>query len=181
MRRFLVVCLLALLLTPSASGWWSSPVVDETTSWLAMRKVSVHCLTAEESALDITIVLGASAYIEGWFDHRGWHPGKYAVYGVGLCETLDALAAGDVSGLTVEDVAWAVLVLTHEAGHLRGHRWSGDEAKTECWAIRHVGYVAYRLGIVDPAARRLIVGYALRWHARLPAPYKRRGCVLPSV
>lgn len=145
-----------------------------------MRDVSVRCQTPAESASDVHILLGASAYVPGYLDARGrWHPDDYTVFAHGLCETLDAIIADDATGYSLDDLAWAVLVLTHESGHLRGHRWSADEAKTECWAIRHVGYVAHRLGIVDEAARRLFVAQAVRIHRSLSAEYRLAGCRLP--
>lgn len=190
MRRALAVLLALAALAaaaPAIAGpaWSSSPVVDETTRWLAMRKVvHVRCQTVSESAADFTIaVFGATAYVEGWTDRWGnWHPGRYAVFSHGICETIDALAAGDASGYSLHDLAWAVLVLTHEAGHLRGHRWSADEARTECWAIRHVGYVAHRLGVVDSAARRLLVAAAVDIHENeLDESYQLPGCELPPI
>jgi hypothetical protein len=180
-RRFVVaVALLALWLASSASAYWTSPELDSAASWLAQRRVEVRCLTEAESADDFVIASGASAYVDGWFDRRGrWHPVNHTVFGYGVCETLIALLAGEADEFTVSDLAWALLVLTHESGHLRGHRWSADEAKTECWAIRHVGYVAARFGL-DDSARRLIVAYALEHHRALPDVYHLPGCKLPE-
>lgn len=115
---------------------------------------------------------GVLGYVKGWRDkHRRWHPGKHAVLRFGLCE-----AILHPEKWTTEETALAVLVLTHESGHLRGHRWSADEAKTECWAIRHFRYVATRLGL---DANKLYP-HALRFHLLLPPEYWLYGCVVPS-
>lgn len=100
-----------------------------------------------------------------------WRPGKAAVLKHGLCESLLTKDADPVQQ------ALAVLALTHESGHLRGHRWSADEAKTECWAIRHFRYVAIHLGL---DANKLYP-HAWRFHKTLPEQYHLPGCVVPSV
>lgn len=167
----------------SASATWRSSTVDDVVRWLSMRPAtSARCLTPDEAAADIHIAFGASGYVEGWLDRRGaWHPSKTTVLAPGICEAIEALAAGEADEYTLAELAWAVLVVTHESGHLRGHRWSGDEARTECWAIRHVGYVAARLGVTSIDARRLLVGAAVDIHrSELGAEYQLPTCVLPK-
>lgn len=179
MKAGLAIALVTVLLflASPAGAWNSSSVVDQTASWLAQRKVSVYCLTEAEAEADPIIgVYGATAYVPGWRDEAGdWHPFDYTVVDYGICETLVSLSA-----YSVEDAAWALLVLTHEAGHLRGHRWSADEAKTECWAIRHVGYVAHHFGVLDADRRRAIVRAAVAIHEQLPPVYQMRACKVPN-
>lgn len=172
----------AALAAAPAHAWRSYAPIDAAASWLAMRDVSVRCLTPEETANDPLIVFyGAVAYVDGWVELDGrWHPGDNAVFKHGICETLLALLAWDARPYTVSDLAWALLVLAHESGHLRGHEWSGSEALTECWAIRHVGYVAAWFGVSDPAARRLIVALAVAHHRSLPIEYQLDSCKLPD-
>lgn len=177
---FLAVVATALIAAPSASPFAQNTTIDATASWLAMRPVSIHCLTQEESDEDPTISRGGAAYVIGDTDSNGWHPGDYSVFMYGLCEPLIALQAGDLSSYSASDLAWSILVLTHESGHLRGWRWSGSEARTECWAIRHVRYVAQRLGVTDPALLRLIVGYALSYHNAMGYDYQLASCKLPT-
>lgn len=184
MRRYIVslvvlvaVCLLA---AAPALSYSQASALDGIASWLAMRPVEIRCLTKEESEQDSYIAAyGAAAYVLGEEDERGWHPVNYAVFSYGHCEPLLAYLSGDASAWTLDDVAWAILVLTHESGHLRGHRWSASEAQTQCWAMRHYRYVAQRLGVTDPAILSLMVRRALYWHSRMPTEYQLRGCALP--
>ena len=64
-------------------------------------------------------------------------------------------------------VAWAVLILTHEAVHLSGYAGASDEALTECRAIQLVHQVALAFGMSDAVSRAL--GHeALRYDPKLP-------------
>ena len=100
--------------------------------------------------------------------------------GVYLCDA--ALhVTDDTYGLSRRAIA--VLVLTHEAYHLRtvwGSR--GDEARTECKAIRHFRYAAQMLGASPELATQLRV-YALSFHWRLAAKYPEynlQNCKVPK-
>lgn len=183
MRRFIVIALLvvAAAFASEARAYSVFAELNAVASWLAQRDVEVRCLTEDESSTDFVIaVLGAQAYVEGWLDAKAdWHPDDATVFKHGHCEALLALVGGDASGYSVRDLALAILILTHESGHLRGHRWSADEAKTECWAIRHFRYVAERLGVSDRDARRLLFAHAVDIHSRLSAAYQQPGCKVP--
>ena len=182
MRKLLAACVAALTFAAPALSFSSPATLNDLASWLAMRQVSVQCLTPAEADFDLVILWGASAYVQGWFDTRGnWHPGKSATFGPGICEALSALQNGRAAKYSVSDLARAILIFTHEAGHLRGHRWSANESKTECWAVRHVGYVAARLGVTNPIARRMLVYEAVQRHLRLPSVYLSSPCQLPST
>ena len=177
----LLLAVAATFAASTASAFRQVPTLDGAASWLAMRRVSVHCMTVAETANDpIFAFTGALAYVPGYRDRfQRWHPYDFAVFEHGQCEALESLMADD-GEYGPDLIALALLILTHESGHLRGHRWSADEAKTECWAIRHVGYVAHRLGVTDPAYRRLLVSWAVWYHRYELAPiYHQPGCVLP--
>jgi len=176
----LAVILMSLVSATSASPYAQNTTIDATASWLAMRPVSVRCLTQQESDEDPAIAMGAAAYVLGDDYPDGWHPWDYSVFMHGVCEPLVALAAGDLSGYSVGDVAWSILVLTHESGHLRGVRWSASEARTECWAIRHVRYVARRFGVTDPFFLKMIVGVSLAYHNSMDKSYRLASCKLPT-
>lgn len=183
LRGLLGLALACLLLVPPAQGWGKDAFIDETATWLANgRKVHIRCLTEEESREDTLIGFwGASAYVEGWLDGRGyWHPFRYSVFGYGICEPLQALRAGDASAWKVSDIAWALMALTHESGHLRGHRWSEDEALTQAWALRHTRYTAARFG-VSGEALVLVMRHVVRWHLKLPQEYRTEACRNPSI
>lgn len=179
----LVLLCLGFLLAAPAYGYARYQVINQTATWLANgRQVHIRCLTVEEAAEDYYIaIVGAAAYVEGYLNQRGeWKPRRYAVFDHGLCEPLLALAAGDTSLYDDEDVAWSVLVLAHESGHLRGHAWSGDEALTERFALRHYRYTAMRLGASADRASDLL-RHAVRIHRGMSEAYLAPGCRIPSV
>ncbi len=168
---------LVLLLPGVAQGYDSYPELDETASWLALRPVTVHCLTEAETLADLNISFyGASAYVEITPEDR---PADYTVFEYGLCERLHALYTGTWFGkYTLKGIAWAVLVITHESGHMRGWGWWKSEAKTNCWAARHTRYTALHLGpsVLAP----LIVSRAMEWFRGQPPEYQLPGCKVPT-
>lgn len=180
--RLLAVVVAALALAPTALGYSRHAELDEIASWLAMRPVEVQCLTEAETEADETIQWGASAYVEGYFtDDAVWHPHSSTVFAYGICEDLMALLEGRATDVEFSDLVWSLLVITHESGHLRGARWSGSEARTQCWAMRHLRYVAQRMGITDEVALRMVMHQGLEWHKGLPDNYLLKTCRLPRV
>ena len=157
----------------------SPPLLNETVSWLAQRPVTVRCLSPTEAAEDYHLsVLGWLAYVDGRYVNDRFIPGNVATLTPKVCWPLLAIGRRYSSVYTTSEVALALLVLTHESGHLRGRGWS--EAQTQCWAIRHVGYVARRLG-VSASELPAVLAAALEWDARLPDSYRLPGCVRPRV
>ena len=151
-----------------------------------MRPVYAKCLNAWESSKDF-VVAGeqAAAYVEGFYEQDGrWHPDDHMNVAHPICRWFVALARGDARGLDMRDVAFSVLVVTHESGHLRG--WdkrtlvSDSEASTQRWALRHVYAVAKRIGLSNAAAV-LVLRYAVQSHMRLPAAYHAADCQRPYV
>lgn len=181
-RAAIVAVCIALMVAPAAWTFNSYRSINNVATWLAQREVTVSCLTKKETEEDAIIqVWGAEAYVAAHYDALGRRrPANVAVFKFGHCEALLALIRGDAAGYTVYDLALAGLILTHEAGHLRGHTWWSDEAKTECWAIRHVGYTFARLGVENETARRILVAEAVKIHEGLSDSYRLKGCVLPK-
>lgn len=181
-RACATLSIAASVMASQAVAYSNEPGLNGVASWLAQRKVEIRCLTQEESASDYVIgSIGAEAYVEGWRDPKGgWHPKSWAVFKYGHCETLLALMAGNASGYSLYDISFSALILTHEAGHLRGHRWSVDEAKTQCWALRHFRYVIERLGVSDRDVQRLMVAQALEIHWSLSSVYHTPNCKVPT-
>lgn len=171
----LCVALVASSISSAAPSYKSYPQLDEISSWLAMRPTSIHCLTKKEAKSDYNIVeRGADAYVDGTYDSKGrWHPGDFAVFNYGLCEQL-------VKPTSVPFFSWAVLVITHESGHLRDATWSESEAKTQCWAIRHVRFVVARMGY-DSGIQNLVLSFALKYHKAMSPVYLLDSCRLPKV
>lgn len=182
MRSRLLAVLLAatVFLSPALGRAWDSyPEINTVASWLAQRPVTVRCLNEREADSDPAIVFGAAAYVPGVEDTRGrWRPDDYAVFSPGLCEAILSLYGGQP--VPFRSLAWAVLVLAHESGHLRGHRWAADESLTERWALRHYRYVALRLGMTQEQARRALA-IAIRHHRALPDEYLDSRCRSPSL
>ncbi len=173
--KFLVACLAALVLAGSAAAWTDNTTLDETASWLAGRPVTVHCLSRAEEAADGTMAI---AYGYVWFN--GTMPDDHMTVGHDICGPLLRWLKDGVHNTVEWRLALAVMVLTHESGHLRGMR---DEAVTQCWAIRHVYYVARHLGFGEREAR-WIRNIALRIdasHNRNYPEYDLPGCKRPVV
>lgn len=177
MRAALLAALTLLLLAAPAAAYNTHPGLDATASWLAQRPVAVHCLTAAEAEADIAIQLfGAAAYVETTSDSR---PANHTVFDHGLCEKLLAFQDGSWRGrYSLSAIAWAVFVLTHESGHLRGWAWWKSEARTNCWALRHVRYTALRLGVSDDLSYG-IRSWAVYWYRGQPPEYRLAGCRIP--
>lgn len=180
--KALGVMLLAFLaLTAQAVAYYQDPGIDGIASRLAARKVEVRCLSKAEGQADTVIASGVSGYVLGWRDMLGrWHPGQYAVFAPGICEQLLAIASGNASGYLFEDLVWAVLVITHESGHLRGARWSGDEARTQCWALQHMRSTLNQLGVRDRSVQSVYVYVALEIQKQMPPLYQPTRCRYPQ-
>lgn len=175
-RAALAAVAAALLLPAAATGYSTHPSLDEVAGWLAQRPAEVRCLTPAETLTDPVISFwGASAYVE-IVDDR---PSQHTVFGHGLCEKLLALHDGSWQGrYSLSGVAWAVLALTHESGHLRGWAWWKSEAKVNCWALRHVRYTAERLG-ASPDLAWAMRSWAFYWYRKQPPEYRLAGCRVP--
>jgi len=170
--------MLLIVFAHDARASWQDARLNAIASWLAGRPVRVKCLDAQESRSDKVIALGASAYVAGRVDRRGrWWPSRVTVFKDGICQRLWNALEGDASRWSARSLAWAVLVLTHESGHLRAAPWSGSEAETECWAVQHVQAVGRRLGI---EALELLQSLVNEQHRMLPGAYQQPGCIVPS-
>lgn len=157
----------------------------EVASWLAMRPVYVRCANNWEAQRDPYILNGAAAYVRGEFSEHGrWIPGDHAVVAPPHCDEFMAIARAQSDGYEIDDLAFAVLVLTHESGHLRGWRRatldSESEASTERWALRHVYAVARRIGL-SHAAAAVVLWYAAEIHKQMSPSYLADDCRKPYV
>ena len=178
----LILAALVFLVASPALGFSRHASIDAVASWLAGRTVYVRCLTPRESRDDPIInAWGASAYVEGDRDRLNrWRPFDYTVFAHGHCGPLRSLLRRDLLDYSMQDYAWAVLVLVHESGHLKGHRWSSDEALTQTWALRHFVYAAMRLNVSEEEARELL-RLAVAIHLDQPSEYRAPECSKPWV
>ena len=98
----------------------------------------------------------------------------------GVCQTLHAYARSRKDCLLPcerpLEVAWSLNTLAHESYHLAGIR---DEAKTECAALRAIGFVAHSLGASPQQARALSAYSFAQLPGRMPAEYSSAACRAP--
>lgn len=177
------LALVSALFASPAVAYYEEPGINGIASTLAGKKVSVRCLTPAEEAGDPIIgVEGAEAYVEGWVDFTGrWRPKPYSVFKGIHCNILRRAAKGNLAGVTLNDFAWSLLVLVHESGHLKGAKWSGDEAKTQCWAMQHFRSALNQLGYRSSEQYRLVAWQLVQIHQNeLPLGYQLPGCALPT-
>ena len=178
MRRPALILLLisAVLAAASPASAYERPgELERVASIFALRDAEVRCPSTDEW-------IGDPVWGNGPNPARAWGYtdmiGDYIVLHPALCA--GALAVSDAT-LPLWQRATGVLVLVHEAYHLR--RWSGrrSEAKVECQAIRHFKIGAERLGASQPLTNDLLA-YALAAHERMVTlfpNYRDRKCKLP--
>jgi hypothetical protein len=158
-----------------AAAYDRPPELERVGSYFAQRPAEVRCpSTAEWQGDPIwgTAVNPQRAW--GYTDMVD----EYIVLHPALCA--GALAVSDPN-LPAWQRATGVLVLIHEAYHLRRWAWRRSEAKVECQAIIHFRAGAEQLG-ASPELANDLLPYALAAHARmgrLYPNYRDRKCKLP--
>lgn len=181
-KAFAPLAVAVTLFASPAVAFYQQPGLNGVASMLAGRKVAMRCMESqEENMTDFTIGMGAAAYVEGRNVGSRWVPSSYAVVAYPWCGYLvDWMSRQDARGKKWEDVVWAVLVITHESGHLKGARWAGDEAKTQCWAMQHLPAAARMLGFTEDQLP-FVVWQANKIHREwMPDEYQLPGCRLPT-
>lgn len=175
-RNRILLLLLALVLAclyPAAAGARASyrvePRLEGPASRIAGRPVEVRCY--EHGEPDDPFDAGAWGYV------YLWDPVEYQAKEV--CD--GALGIADNSAPLWEQ-ALGALALTHESYHLAlRYRDRGNEAQTECRAIRHFGPMVGFLG-GDQAKIEQLRPYALSIHYRIAAQfpeYNLKSCNVP--
>jgi hypothetical protein len=158
-----------------ASAYDRPPLLERVASYFAERPAELRCPSVDEWTSD---PIWGSAASSG----RAWGytdmVNDYIVLHPTLC--VGALAVSDPA-LPAWQRATGVLVLVHEAYHLRRWTWRRSEAKVECQAIRHFTAGAELLG-ASPQLANDLLPYALAAHARMVTlfpNYRNRHCRLP--
>jgi hypothetical protein len=168
-----LVC--ALLVAPVASAYDKPPDLQRVAAIFAMREAEVRCPSMEEWVNDpIWGTAPNPSRAWGYTDMVNDH----IVLQPALCS--GALAVADPAVPSWQR-ATGVLVLVHEAYHMRLWRWRRNEAKVECQAIRHFKVGARLLGASPELANELLPS-ALAAHARmvrLYPEYRDDKCNLP--
>ena len=157
---------------PRAAAYERPPELERVASILALRPAEVRCPSTDAWVSDPIWGGGARAwaYTSMLKDYIVLHPA--------LCA--GALAVSDSTVPTWQRAA-GVLVLVHEAYHVR--RWAGrwNEAKVECRAIREFTKAVVLLGGSRELANELLPS-ALAAHLRMGAvfpEYRAPNCKLP--
>jgi hypothetical protein len=176
-RAAVLAIALALLLGLSeTAGAYERPALLETVAaHFAMRPAEVRCPSTAEWIADPIWGAGQNAqrawgYTNMVADHIVLHPA--------LCA--GALAVSEPAVPTWER-ATGILVLVHEAYHLRRWKWRLNEGKVECQAIRHFTDGARLLG-ASPELANDLLPFALAAHARMVRlfpEYRDPRCKLP--
>jgi hypothetical protein len=170
------LALAALLISaPPASAYDRPALLEQVASVVAQRPAEVRCPSPEEWVGDPIWGVGPNP-------QRAWGytdmVNEYVVMHPSLCAGAEAVADGSLPPWVR---ATGVLVLVHEAYHLRHWALRRNEAKVECQAIRHFREGAKLLG-ASPELANDLLPYALAAHdrmVRLYPEYRDPRCRLP--
>lgn len=177
----LLACL-CLLVPSTAVAYKNYPYLNAVASWLSQKPVTVRCYSAQESADDYFIGFwGASAYV--LIDEAIIRPYNYTVFAWPICEDLRSFRAGN-AGID-EATVWAILVITHESGHMRGTNfpyWALED-RVNVWAIHRAYAVAVlKFGLADNIFSRFAFNrVVLDLYMRQPFNYRTRECQHPEL
>jgi hypothetical protein len=158
-----------------ASAYDRPPLLERVASYFAQRPAQLRCPSMEEWTSDpIWGSAPSSQRAWGYTDMLN----DYIVLHPTLCA--GALAVSDPA-LPAWQRATGILVLVHEAYHLRRWTWHRSEPRVECAAIAHFTSAAEQLG-ASPQLANDLLPYALAAHARMVRlfpNYRDRKCRLP--
>ena len=172
----LAIALALVLGLPAPAGAYERPALLETVAaHFAMRPAEVRCPSTAEWIADPMWGTGqnpqrAWGYTDMVAEHIVLHPA--------LCA--GALAVSEPA-IPMWERATGILVLVHEAYHLRLWKWRRNEGKVECQAIRHFTDAALLLG-ASPELANDLLPFGLAAHARMGRlfpEYQDRRCKLP--
>jgi hypothetical protein len=172
-----LLALLTVALHRSAGPAAAKPTdlrLSTIASELARRHVEVRC---EGTAGELSGVDGESGHTE-FVDAK---PTGAAVLKEGICEALHRYSRVTKTGLecllpcdgSPLATAWSLNALAHESYHLAGVR---NEARTECYALQAIDFVARRLGASPQQARNLAAYAFIELPPRMPAEYTSPEC-----
>jgi len=165
----LLTLVVALVLVPSATAYDVPSELNEVAHVYSLGVGDVRCPSRAE-------------WDEDWASSFGWAytnvRADYTVLGPAVCA--GALGVGSAN-VPAWQQALGVLVLTHEAFHLRHWRFRRNEGKVECQALANFRDAAQRLGATAAQAEELYP-YTLALHGykvRLFPQYRDPKCVIP--
>ena len=165
----LLSLVVALALVPNAAAYELPGKVNEVARVYSLGVGEVRCPSREE-------------WDAGWASSFGWAytnvRADVTVLGPVVCA--GALGVGS-GGVPAWQQALGVLVLVHEAFHLRHWRFRKIEGRVECQALANFRDAARRLGATAEQVEDLFA-YALALHGykvRLFPQYRDTTCVIP--
>jgi hypothetical protein len=165
----LLALVVALVLVPGAAAYEVSSKLNDVAHVYSLGVGEVRCPSRAEWDAD-------------WASSFGWAytnvRADFTVLGPVVCAGALGVGSADVPAW---QQAVGVLVLTHEAFHLRHWRFRRNEGKVECQALANFRDAAQRLGATAAQAEDLYP-YALALHAykvRLFPQYSDPKCVIP--
>jgi hypothetical protein len=168
-RSLAFLAVAALVLAGGARAYERPTKLSDVAAVYSLGVGEVRCPSAEEWSADFASSFGY-AYTHMRDDYTVLSPLVCAgALGVGADETPDW------------QEALGILVLVHEAFHLRHWRWRRNEGKVECQAMTYFRDAAERLG-ASPAHAYNLYAYALALHAykiSVFPQYRDRACRLP--
>jgi hypothetical protein len=162
---------LAVLLHHGAAAAKSGdPPLSEIASELSGRSVTIRCEGLSGALMGPRGESGRTEFI-------GDKPPSVSYLQEGICQTLHAYARTRKDCLLPcerpLEVAWSLNTLAHESYHLAGIR---NEARTECAALRAIGFVAHSLGASPEQARALSAYSFAQLPPRMPPEYSSADC-----
>jgi hypothetical protein len=165
----LVSLVAALVFVPSATGYEVPSKLNEVAGVYSAGVGEIRCPPRAEWDQD-----WASSFAWAYTNIRE----DYTVLGPVACSGALGVGSADVAAW---QQALGVLVLTHEAFHLRHWRFRRNEGKVECQALANFRDAARRLGATAAQAEDLYP-YALALHdykVRIFPQYRDANCVIP--
>jgi len=153
-----------------------SPIASE----IAGRQVGVHCpgwlgrIMAPADTTAGVVSVDADGRVADRTELRTRTCDELgAVLAGGRERELACAARSSSCGDDVQQMAWAINTLAHEAIHLRGIL---DEGVTECYAVQNFALTAQRLGVGPAQARNLAITHWETSREKLPDRYLAAGC-----
>jgi hypothetical protein len=172
---FALLALLALLTVllhraAVATAKPGDPQLSAIAGELSDRQVTIRCEGLSGALMGPRGESGRTEFI-------GDKPASVSYLREGICQTLHAYTRSRKDCLLPceqpLDVAWSLNTLAHESYHLAGIR---NEARTECAALRAIGFVAHSLGASPRQARALSAYSFAELPRRMPAEYSSLAC-----
>jgi hypothetical protein len=148
--------------------------LSHIASEIARRDVKVRCEGATGEIIGVDGQSGRTMFVDG-------KPDNQTFLLEGICErlhTYSRLTKSDpecllpCDGSTLE-TAWSLNALAHESYHLAGVR---DEARTECYALQAIDFVAQKLGANEAQGRQLAVFSYNELPQQMPDAYTSPEC-----